>query len=215
VRGILSADKGWRSEVEEVTYSYSDGVNTLASPPLVNLMTAGQTQLSSIDLGGFVIAFSHVHGDQRVVSIHRSIQPMNAPSAEAAEQALKEKYGDPDVRGDGNTDGRLRLLWSQPGRAACWKGALAESPSATFDDLHYESLVRKHAAGEWALPPSLGDCGYTLSVVMNTPTATSMDVRLVDYGAMYRSEQAAKQWVEELEAQATEERKAKAQVPRF
>lgn len=215
VKGILSPDKGWRSEVEQVTYNYSDGVNVHRAPPLVNVLTAGQTRLSAHDLGVFMITFSHVPGDQRVVAIQRTVQSRNAPAVEAAEKAVIEKYGEPAARGGGVVTSATQLVWGESGRAACWRGALEASPGTTFDDLYYETLERKHARGEWDLPPSLGDCGYVLSVTMTTPIATMMDVRVVDYGAMYRSAQAAKQWVEELEAKAVQERKAREQVPRL
>jgi hypothetical protein len=185
-----------------VYFKYSDGVEEFQTEPFLDRITGLVRHDTTTQTTLYIQAtFSQPPAGGRVIQVTRTDSNLTDPVTSAEyRQALVDRYGAPSSERPG------RLQWHFPeGRVAC-----ATSASGPLVG-QLATLVQGRDREQKLANP--GQCASYLSFQMRGDPVRDGNARLVDVEQGIRSLIASGAWVAELQAQATERRKARGRGP--
>jgi len=206
IAALEAHDPAARIEVYEASYNFNDGATLQQSPPFLDFIRAHGAAGERI-----TVKFAPGAGPPRAVSIIRGTVMNQAPPTRAQlVAALEGKYGAPNETG--RASGMPAMLWLDGDKTNCvvdsGVGYIAPSPD-TPDFM-----------GWLARSPGAADNGAGCARVLLAQLDINDPVRLLtliltDIAGWAAAEIAAQDWVEQLEVEAVEARKARGAAPRL
>lgn len=197
---------------KNLSYTYSDGVQQLQTPPALSELVASQLHGEAITL-----QFSLPPQPARLVGVRRIAPLQNPPTHDQLVKSVLQKYGAPATHipfKGGNSF--TRMVWAEPGRPQCWRtspqqaaGFVAASP--VLDVLKQFADRQKRGLA----PTDLSQCGASAQFAAQSDPVRTLSMEMTDTGPWVSSLQATQRWLAQLEADARKARVGTGTTPRL